>query len=291
MNLNKTFGIKLLFNNIPVIIAIFIAMITFLSCSTLKQQPTVSMEGTLPIDSVFTENANQSLNDAPKLQLSNFRHLTEYPYQWLTYRAKVDYTFEGNVGTCNLFFVNRIDSIIYLNINISGIEVVRIVFTPKQVTYVNKLNKTYYQGNYFFIERIAKVPLNFYTIQSLFNGKDFTNYDQNFTITDYKDSVVLYSPKRVDLRNGNSMKHTLILNPMLQIIQNLIEIESISKNLTIQYLKYTPIAEYTTFNSMIINSLDFNFNLELKNIRFNTPGPTSITIPESFKPINFQPKL
>lgn len=266
-------------------------MITLFSCNTLKQQPIASNEVSYAIDTIVTETKHQSIDSVPKLQYSNFTNLYEYPYQWLTYRAKVDYTFEGNVGTCNLYFVNRIDSLIYININISGIEVVRLVFTPKQVTYVNKLNKTYYQGDYFFIERIAKVPLNFYTIQSLFNGKDFANYEQNFTITDCKDSIILYSPKREDLKNGNSIKQSLILNPMFQIIQNQIVVESISKNLSIQYLQYTPITEYSLFNSMIINSLDFNFNLELKNIRFNTPGPTSITIPESFTPINFQPKL
>lgn len=272
----------IVFNNFTLIIAIFIAMITLFSCNTLKQQPKATIEEISP---------DQPIDTAPKLNYSNFKNLYEYPYQWLTYRAKVDYTFEGNVGTCNLYFVNRIDSLIYLNINISGIEVVRLVFTPKQVTYVNKLNKTYYQGNYFFIERIAKVPLNFYTIQSLFNGKDFANYEQNFTITNYQDSVILFSPKRDDLKNGSSIKQTLILNNLFQIIQNQIHIESISKNLSIQYLKYTPITDYLMFNSMLINSLDFNFNLELKNIRFNTPGPTSITIPESFSPINFQPKL
>ena len=281
----------IVFNNFTLIIAIFIAMITLFSCNTLKQQPKATIEEISPDQPVLSETNNQPIDTAPKLNYSNFKNLYEYPYQWLTYRAKVDYTFEGNVGTCNLYFVNRIDSLIYLNINISGIEVVRLVFTPKQVTYVNKLNKTYYQGNYFFIERIAKVPLNFYTIQSLFNGKDFANYEQNFTITNYQDSVILFSPKRDDLKNGSSIKQTLILNNLFQIIQNQIHIESISKNLSIQYLKYTPITDYLMFNSMLINSLDFNFNLELKNIRFNTPGPTSITIPESFSPINFQPKL
>lgn len=291
MNIKKIIVYNPIFNNSTLIIAILTAMITLFSCNTLKQQPKTNIKEISPIEPVVSELKYQAIDTIPKLQYTNFKNLYEYPYQWLTYRAKVDYTFEGNVGACNLFFVNRIDSLIYFNINISGIEVVRLVFTPKQVTYVNKLNKTYYQGNYFFIEKIAKVPLNFYTIQSLFNGKDFANYEQNFSITNHQDSIILFSPKRNDLKSGNAIKQTLVLNNLYQIIQNFIELESISKNLSIQYFQYAPISENTMFQSMNINSIDFNFNLELKNIRFNTPGPTAITIPESFTPINFQPKL
>ncbi|PKP21933.1 MAG: hypothetical protein CVU04_00375 [Bacteroidetes bacterium HGW-Bacteroidetes-20] len=286
----KPIVVNQIFYKSPLIIAMLTAMITLFNCSTLKQQPTSKIEVDSTLDSVFTE-INQPTETIPQLTTSDFKKLYEYNYKWLTYRAKVEYTYEGNVGTCNLFFVNRIDSLIYININISGIEIVRIVFTPQQVTYVNKLNKTYFQGSYFFIEKIAKVPLNFYTIQSLFNGKDFPNYEQNFSITKFQDSTILYSPKRIDAKNGGSMKQTLVLNNLFQIIHNLIELESISKNLSIQYFQYLPISDNTIFQSMIINSVDFNFNIELKNIRFNTPGPTSITIPESFSPIKFQPKL
>ena len=154
MNIKKIIVYNPIFNNYTLIIAIITAMITLFSCNTLKQQPKANIEEISPIEPVVSELKNQAIDTIPKLQYTNFKNLYEYPYQWLTYRAKVDYTFEGNVGACNLFFVNRIDSLIYFNINISGIEVVRLVFTPKQVTYVNKLNKTYYQGNYFFIEKI-----------------------------------------------------------------------------------------------------------------------------------------
>lgn len=265
-------------------------MITVYSCKTLKQTPTTNMDVDSTLDSGITE-INHPTDTIAKLITADFKNLYEYNYQWLTYRAKVDYTIDGNIGTCNLFFVNRIDSIIYFNINISGIEIIRIVFTPNQITYVNKLNKTYYQGNYFLIEKIAKIPLNFHTIQSIFNGKEFVNYEQNFTISNLQDSIVLFSPKRKEITSGNSIKHKLVLNSFFQIIQNYIELESISKILDIKYLQYNALSEFPFFNSMTISSIDFKFSLDLKNIRFNTPGPTAITIPESFTKINFQPKF
>lgn len=212
-------------------------MSTLLSCNTIKQQPKSVTEFKPSIDSILVESSIKNI-DSVKI-------LFENPYQWISYRAKVDYVFDGNSGICNLYYVNRVDSIAYFNINISGIEIVRIVFTPKQVTYVNKLNKTYYQGSYFFIEKLAKMPIDFNIIQSIFNGEEY----------------------------------------------NSSEFESIIKDLSIQYLDYIPVSEYPFFSKMLVNSNDFSFQLDLKNIKFDTPGPTSITIPESFSKINFQPKL
>lgn len=227
-----------------VIIAFFTAMITLFSCNTIKQQPQVVSEMKQPYDSVYVESKIE-MQDTAVNPIQQIDKESLYSYQWITYRAKVDYVFEGNSGTCNLYFVNKIDSIVYFNINISGIEVVRVVFTPKEVTYVNKLNKTYYQGSYFFIEKIAKVPLNFNILESIFNGKEY---------------------------KGDDM-------------------ETIEKILSIQYLDYIPILEKSFFSKMFLKSDDFSFQLDLKNIRFDTPGPTSITIPESFSKISFQPKL
>ena len=52
------------------------------------------------------------------------------------------------------YFVNRIDSIIYLNLNRSGIELARVVLTPDSVIYVNKLEHEYYAGDYTFLRRV-----------------------------------------------------------------------------------------------------------------------------------------
>ena len=50
-------------------------------------------------------------------------------YQWLSYRGKADVVDTGGTRTCNFFFVNRVDSIIYLNVSAYGIEVMRAVLT------------------------------------------------------------------------------------------------------------------------------------------------------------------
>ena len=110
-------------------------------------------------------------------------------YQWISYRGKVDVTDTGGTRSCNFFMVNRIDSILYLNIHAYGVEIMRLVFTPEKVTYVNKLTFQYYEGGYLPMRVLTGIPIDFQMIQAAFNGWDdqlpqrqgmvfeYTNYD------------------------------------------------------------------------------------------------------------------
>ena len=91
-------------------------------------------------------------------------------YDWITYRGKADITDTGGTRTCNFYMVNRIDSILYLNIHAYGIEVMRAVFTPDSITFVNKLTYQYYKGTYAPIRNRLPFSFDFQTVQALFNG-------------------------------------------------------------------------------------------------------------------------
>ena len=92
-------------------------------------------------------------------------------YDWITYRGKADIIDTGGTRTCNFYMVNRTDSILYLNIHAFGIEVMRAVFTPDSITFVNKLTYQYYQGTYAPISSRLPFSFDFQTIQALFNGE------------------------------------------------------------------------------------------------------------------------
>ena len=91
-------------------------------------------------------------------------------YDWITYRGKADIIDTGGTRTCNFYMVNRTDSILYLNIHAYGIEVMRAVFTPDSIIYVNKLTSQYYKGTYAPIAAFLPFAVDFQTVQALFNG-------------------------------------------------------------------------------------------------------------------------
>lgn len=92
-------------------------------------------------------------------------------YDWITYRGKADIIDTGGTRTCNFYMVNRTDSILYLNIHAYGVEVMRVVFTPDSVIYVNKLTSQYYRDTYKPINKFLPFSIDFQTVQALFNGR------------------------------------------------------------------------------------------------------------------------
>ena len=91
-------------------------------------------------------------------------------YQWISYRGKADITDTGGTRTCSYFMVNRIDSILYLNVHAYGVEIMRMVFTPDSVIYVNKLGYNYYKGTYEPLRLLMGIPVSFNMLQAAFNG-------------------------------------------------------------------------------------------------------------------------
>ncbi len=64
------------------------------------------------------------------------------------------------------------DSIIWISINATflSIEAFRILITKNHITILNKLNKQVEEHPFSFIESIAKIPLDFKTLQDLIIG-------------------------------------------------------------------------------------------------------------------------
>lgn len=112
--------------------------------------------------------ASQTTGDMPQDTASFLPVATGY--DWITYRGKADIADTGGTRTCNFYVVNRTDSILYINIHASGIEVARAVFTPDSIVYVNKLTRQYLKETYTPFNKFLKSGLDFTTVQAVFNG-------------------------------------------------------------------------------------------------------------------------
>lgn len=213
-------------------------------------------------------------------------------YEWISYRMKVNMELDNNKRSVQLFFVNRIDSIIYLNLHIAGIELARLVMTPQEITFVNKLEQEYYQGDPHFLGELLGIPIDFYIFQSLFNGMDFKDFESNPAIVENETEVRLVYPQRCHILNNYCIEQILTLNNSHLIRQNHISLQNINHALLINYDRYSLTDSTSFFNTMTIqlpHLKNFKAEAELKNLKFNTPGPTGIKIPNSFTPMDIMP--
>lgn len=224
-------------------------------------------EDTLDIDSVF-----------PHIQ-----------YEWISYQMKINMDIHEEKLAFQCFFVNRIDSIIYLNLNKSGIELARIVFTPDSVIYVNKLEHKYYCGQYEFAEKFFGLKLNFGIIQSLFNAVDFEGFTKNFTRMEEDGKLVYISPLRQEINGDVSIMQSIELGENGTIIENDITDLKTMRDITLNYKDYTDVNNFNFFSKLNIEMEvdEITMEAEIKNLKINQSGPTRIKIPDSFEEIIF----
>ena len=211
-------------------------------------------------------------------------------YDWVSYQMKISLEKEDEKLAFQCYFVNRIDSIIYLNLNRSGIELARVVLTPDSVIYVNKLEHEYYAGGHEFLRRIFGLPLDFFMVQSLLNGVDFKDFDESLHRVEEDGRLYYVAPQRSNKQGTVTLMQAIEIGEGGRILDNDMTDLKTMRDVDIKYNDYTLIDSIPFFTSFEVEmeSDEMMMEVAMKNIRFNTPGPTAIRIPESFKEIELK---
>ena len=231
----------------------------------------------------------QEIQDALTEDVIEEIQLPYHPdYDWVSYRMKLNATIEGSSQSFQSFFVNRIDSIIYLNANVFGIELFRIVMTPDALTFLDRVNSQYYQGDYQFLTKWLGFPVSFYMFQAIFNGLDFTEFEQNHQIVEQETGVSYIAPQRCHLvENLFCISQQIDLDNSAHIVRNQFEITQLSRSMIVFYEQYAMqnLRDFFTFLRVEIPHLGISGSTDIKSLKFNESGPTSIKIPSNYTPI------
>lgn len=170
--------------NILRILFALVALSSFLSCrSTKKFQKAVNTKDSAIV--IHTLPSKDSLK-AAKSVLDN---LSRNHINFKTFSAKIHVEYEDTKGKqpdVNAFVRMYKDSVIWMSINATflNIEAFRILITKDSVTILNKIDKEVSYKSMSFIQDIAKIPLDFKTLQDLivgnpiYVGKDVVAYRQ-----------------------------------------------------------------------------------------------------------------
>jgi len=113
---------------------------------------------------------------------------------WLSVKASIDFEkgkkntgFKANIRM-------RRDSMIWLSITpLIGVELARVVLTPDSVKMVNRIDGTYFKGNYEFINNTFEVDLNYQTLQAMLLGNSLSLEDNDKLVASIDDGVYLLS--------------------------------------------------------------------------------------------------
>lgn len=105
-------------------------------------------------------------------------HEKQSTFKWFSGKARVDFI----EGKKKMPFTAQVrvkrDSVIWISLSSGiGIEGARVILTQDSVKYINRIDKTYFVGDYAFLSSLLDTEIDYSMIQALLTAKDFSWYD------------------------------------------------------------------------------------------------------------------
>jgi len=103
----------------------------------------------------------------------------ELKYSTLTakFNVEAEMNNENTSFSGNMYIIR--DSVIWLSISKFGLEAARFYITPDSAKMLNRLNNTYFIGDFSYVCQLFNVDFDYDILQSLIVGNDFSYYDND----------------------------------------------------------------------------------------------------------------
>jgi hypothetical protein len=225
----------------------------------------------------------------------------EFRFNRLTVKFSADVSYNKNHNSFNGNLRIRKDSAIWISISpVLNIEVARILITTDSVKFLNRLQATYFCGDFKYINTLLKTNLDFDMLQSLLVGTDFSSYENDVFKAAVDGKQYLLST----VGRGKLKKHLKSTDDSLRILMqdiwldpnnykiSKVHIKELKENrkLDVEYSEYKKVdsllfpnkiefdiindkdkIEIKIENSKVLTSgsLQFPFNVSSKYIRIN----------------------
>ncbi|MGA2823085.1 MAG: DUF4292 domain-containing protein [Bacteroidales bacterium] len=109
-----------------------------------------------------------------------FKKLKEHElqYHWFTAKFSAEYSNKGQTNSFNGQIRIRKDSVIWLSFSPAfGIEVFRMMLTQDSVKFINRMNNTFFAGDYNYVNHYLNTNIDFDILQSFLTGNDLSFYE------------------------------------------------------------------------------------------------------------------
>ncbi len=251
---------------LPKRIVLGILVLLFISCKSGK----VVTNGTI--------NKNISSKAVIKTHYQN-----ELDFKTLSGKMKVDYSDGSDNQGVSVSLRMQKDSAIWLS---APFGVVKAFITPNRVSFYNKLQNEYFDGDFTYLSNILGTEIDFKKLQNvllgqaLFNLKDekydLTFVDENYQLKPRKMEVLFKTLFQIEPKNFK-----IATQQLSQPLKN--------RLLDINYQNYQKIDKWVLPNEILITAKDRDktntIGIEYRNIEFDKPLNFPYKIPKGFDEI------
>lgn len=175
------------------------------------------------------------------------------------------------------------DEAIWLSAKLS---IVKVYITPSKVSFYNRLDNTYFEGDFSLISRFIGTDLNFEKVQNLLLGDALFNLKSERFQSEIQDKAYQLTPKK----QLALFERLFLISPShFKIMQERFVQASENRTLTIQYPEYQDVAQQIVPKKLVVKADEpkkqTTIDVEYKNISLNEKVRFPFKIPNGFKAI------
>lgn len=261
-------------------------MLFFISCHTTQKT-----EKKLIKEPIKQDSANDFLFDKLKKN--------EFNFNWLSYKFSAELKLSESSKTFSGLINIRKDSIIWISISKLGIEVARILITEDSAKFMNRIESTYFTGDFSLINSFTNTVFDFNMLQALLIGNDFSYYENDkfkasYTNGQYKLSTLNRRKLKKHIKNEKENQKILVQDIWLEpgtFKINRVKVKEIKEKRSLDafYSIYLAVNNQLFPTRVVFDvSVDkpFILTLEYNRVKVNEPQSIPFRIPTSYSRIS-----
>jgi hypothetical protein len=236
------------------------------------------------------------------------RHMKEmeFRFEWLNAKANVESLIDGKEESFDIRARIRKDSAILISIQyILGLEVAKILITRDSVRFVNYIQKTYFNGDFRYINDLLNTDLDYELVQAVMFGNNAEFHDDDTRlkpVADRANCVYKLSTERKRrlrrIQSGtaelkNSLQIITLRPENFKIIKNEFSDPATSRKFIASYGKFTQKDSlYAPYHVDIEIAAEKNASVKIDYVRMekNVPQKMTLNIPQKYEPVEIRRK-
>ncbi|MGA1227165.1 MAG: DUF4292 domain-containing protein [Tamlana sp.] len=253
-------------NKSPQLIIAFLLMLLVFGCKTSKTIAVGEANYNLSTKQLIKENSKQT---------SSFKTLQS--------KLKITLNQNGKSQSHTVNFRAKKDEMLWINASFS---VIRALVTPEKVSFYNKLNNTYFDGDYKYLSDLLGTELDFQKVQNLLIGETIFNLKEGDYKASFDDGVYVVQPKK----QRDLFEIFFLLDPAyFKVKSQQITQHKEHRHLQIDYISHQKVENQILPENIKVIAVEANeeviLNLEFKGVSLNEDLNFPFKIPSGFKEI------
>jgi outer membrane biogenesis lipoprotein LolB len=210
----------------------------------------------------------------------------EARFKTLQSRLKITFVQDDKSQTHVVNFRAKKDEMLWMNASFS---LIRAIITPEKVSFYNKLDNTYFDGDFKYLSDLLGTELDFQKVQNLLFGEAlFTLKHSEYTSSVDDESYIIQPKEQREL-----FEIFFLLNPSnFKVKSQQISQPKAFRNLQIDYLSYQQAGSQILPEQVKVIAVEANketvINLEFKSISLNEALRFPFKIPSGFDKIELK---